>query len=220
MSDSTSPVPENPTGGGAAQNQDAADLDAVRKVKDAHERIRKELEKTIVGLDEVIDQLLISVFARGHCLLVGVPGLAKTLLISSVAKCLSLSFNRIQFTPDLMPADITGTEVIQEDRATGNARLQVPQRSDLRERDPGRRDQPDAAQDAGRAPRGDAGAPGHRRRHRSHELDQPRSSCSPPRTPSSRRAPIPLPEAQLDRFMFMVKVAYPSDGRGAPASST
>ena len=90
-----------------------SDVAAAKKVKEAHAALRAELSKVIVGLDEVIDQLLISIFARGHCLLVGVPGLAKTLLISTVAKTLSLSFNRIQFTPDLMPADITGTEVIQ-----------------------------------------------------------------------------------------------------------
>ena len=95
------------------------DLASAARVREAHARIKAELRKAIVGLDEVIDQLLISIFARGHCLLVGVPGLAKTLLISTLAKSLSLSFNRIQFTPDLMPADITGTEVIQEDKATG-----------------------------------------------------------------------------------------------------
>jgi MoxR-like ATPase len=96
-----------------------SDVEAAQRVKDAHTKIRKELSKVIVGLDDVIDQLLISIFARGHCLLVGVPGLAKTLLISTLARSLSLSFSRIQFTPDLMPADITGTEVIQEDRTTG-----------------------------------------------------------------------------------------------------
>ncbi len=113
MSDVTPPV--DPTGGGLS----ADDIAAAKRVQEAHRILRAELGKTIVGLDQVIDQLLISIFARGHCLLVGVPGLAKTLLISTVARCLSLSFNRIQFTPDLMPADITGTEVIQEDRATG-----------------------------------------------------------------------------------------------------
>ena len=105
-----------------------------------------------------------AMFARGHCLLVGVPGLAKTLMIRTLADALSLEFSRIQFTPDLMPSDITGTEVIQEDKLTGVRELQVSARADLRQRDPGRRDQPHAAQDAGRAAGGDAGAPGHRRR--------------------------------------------------------
>ena len=101
----------------------ADDVAAAARVKAAHDRIKAELRKGIVGLDAVIEELLVSIFARGHCLLVGVPGLAKTLLISTLARSLSLSFNRIQFTPDLMPADITGTEVIQEDKATGTRNL-------------------------------------------------------------------------------------------------
>ena len=104
-------------------------------------------------------------FARGHCLLVGVPGLAKTLMIRTLADALTLDFSRIQFTPDLMPADITGTEVIQEDKQSGTRRVQVPPRPDLRQRDPGRRDQPHAAQDAVGPAGGDAGVPDHRRRH-------------------------------------------------------
>ena len=96
-----------------------ADLEAVRRLKDAHRQIRTELAKAIVGQDKVIDELLISIFARGHCLLVGVPGLAKTLMIHSLADCLSLTFNRIQFTPDLMPSDIIGTEILRDDKVTG-----------------------------------------------------------------------------------------------------
>ncbi|MFO7899390.1 MAG: AAA family ATPase, partial [Planctomycetota bacterium] len=88
-------------------------------MKDSYAAIRKELSNVIVGMDQVIDELLISIFSRGHCILEGVPGLAKTLLISTLARSLSLSFHRIQFTPDLMPSDITGTEVIQDDQATG-----------------------------------------------------------------------------------------------------
>ncbi|NQT20807.1 MAG: AAA family ATPase, partial [Planctomycetes bacterium] len=95
------------------------DIEAVQKLKDAYGQIRAEMAKVIVGQDKVLEELLISVFARGHCLLVGVPGLAKTLMISTLARCLKLTFNRIQFTPDLMPSDITGTEVIVEDKTTG-----------------------------------------------------------------------------------------------------
>ena len=95
---------------------DAVSMDELRA---AYERIRAELGKVIVGQHEVVDQLLIALFAGGHCILEGVPGLAKTRMISTLARGLGLSFNRIQFTPDLMPSDITGTEVIQEDRATG-----------------------------------------------------------------------------------------------------
>ena len=95
---------------------DSGDLETVQKLREAYDRIRAELGKVIVGQEEVLEQILISIFARGHSLLVGVPGLAKTLIISTLARCLSLSFSRIQFTPDLMPSDITGTEVIQEDK--------------------------------------------------------------------------------------------------------
>src|SRR5271170_4062725 len=95
------------------------DVQAVQKLNEAYRRITGELGKRIVGQQRVIEELLIALFARGHCLLVGVPGLAKTLMIRTLADTLSLKFNRIQFTPDLMPSDITGTEVIQEDKATG-----------------------------------------------------------------------------------------------------
>src|SRR5262245_4355873 len=92
------------------------DLSAIERLNDGYRRIRKELAKSIVGQERVLEELLISIFARGHCLLVGVPGLAKTLMIRTLADSLSLSFSRVQFTPDLMPSDITGTEVLQEDK--------------------------------------------------------------------------------------------------------
>ncbi|MBL8754941.1 MAG: AAA family ATPase, partial [Planctomycetes bacterium] len=95
------------------------DLEQVDKLRKAYAAMKTEIQKVIVGQDHVVDELFMALFCRGHCLLIGVPGLAKTLLISTLAKVLNLSFNRIQFTPDLMPSDITGTEIIQEDRATG-----------------------------------------------------------------------------------------------------
>ena len=98
----------------------ANDLDAVQKLKSAFDSIRKQLSNVIVGQDKVIEELLIALFSRGHCILEGVPGLAKTLMISTLAKSLSLAVSRIQFTPDLMPSDITGTEVIEENRRTGS----------------------------------------------------------------------------------------------------
>ena len=101
-------------------NVDGGDLEAVERLRQAVADIKSELGKVIVGQEEVIDQLLMAVLSRGHCLLMGVPGLAKTLMISTLSRTLNLSFNRIQFTPDLMPSDITGTEVIQEDRTTGH----------------------------------------------------------------------------------------------------
>ena len=94
------------------------DLEAAKKLNEAYQRLKDELAKVIVGQEAVIDQVLTAIFARGHGLLVGVPGLAKTLLISTLSRALSLSFNRIQFTPDLMPSDITGTDILQEDPET------------------------------------------------------------------------------------------------------
>src|SRR2546421_22828 len=95
------------------------DLEQVEKLRKAYASMKEEMRKVIVGQDQVVDELFMALFCRGHCLLIGVPGLAKTLMISTLSRVLSLSFNRIQFTPDLMPSDITGTEVIQEDRASG-----------------------------------------------------------------------------------------------------
>src|SRR6478672_5604311 len=94
------------------------DIVALQRLRTAYDTIRAEIGRVVIGQNDVIEELLIAVFARGHCVLVGVPGLAKTLLVSTLARTLSLSFKRIQFTPDLMPADITGTEIIQEDPVT------------------------------------------------------------------------------------------------------
>jgi MoxR-like ATPase len=102
---------------------EADDVKAVEKLGEARDAIVAELRKVIVGMDDVIDEMMIAIFARGHCLLVGVPGLAKTLLVSSLAQTMSLSFKRIQFTPDLMPSDITGTELLQEDPETHERRF-------------------------------------------------------------------------------------------------
>ena len=99
------------------------DLKAVEALAKARASVVEQIEKRVVGQRDVVDHLLISLFSRGHCLFVGVPGLAKTLLISTLAEVLNLSFNRIQFTPDLMPSDITGTDVLEEDKATGRREL-------------------------------------------------------------------------------------------------
>src|SRR3954471_1693420 len=95
------------------------DMAVAPQLREALDNIKRQLARVIVGQNEVIEELLIALFSRGHCILEGVPGLAKTLMISTLAKCLSLDFSRIQFTPDLMPADITGTEIIEENRSTG-----------------------------------------------------------------------------------------------------
>ncbi|MDJ0523335.1 MAG: MoxR family ATPase [Planctomycetota bacterium] len=185
-----------------------ADLDAAKRVKDAHDRIRSELSKVIVGLDEVIDQLLISIFARGHCLLVGVPGLAKTLLISTLSRSLSLSFNRIQFTPDLMPADITGTEVIQEDKTTGERGFKFikgPIFANVI-----------LADEINRTPPKTQAALLEAMQERQVSAGGKKHVLTPPffvlatQNPIEQEGTYPLPEAQLDRFMFLVKVEYPS----------
>src|SRR5271157_3813688 len=94
------------------------DIQAIQRLRDAFKKISDQLDRVIVGQDQVIEELLIALFSRGHCILEGVPGLAKTLMISTLSKSLALDFSRIQFTPDLMPSDITGTEVIEENRST------------------------------------------------------------------------------------------------------
>src|SRR5206468_7372688 len=101
-------------------NLSGDDLAAIPRLRAAFAQIKRQLSRVIVGQDQVIEELLIALFSRGHCILEGVPGLAKTLMISTLAKTLSLAFSRIQFTPDLMPSDITGTEVIEENRSTGH----------------------------------------------------------------------------------------------------
>ncbi len=122
-------------------------------------RITGELRKVIVGQENVVEQALIALFAGGNCLLIGVPGLAKTLLVHTLSRALDLKFSRIQFTPDLMPSDVTGTDVIQDDPETGQRKLAFMAGPDLRERAARRRNQPHATQDAVRPARGDAGAP-------------------------------------------------------------
>src|SRR5258708_32820601 len=111
--------PKNPEPANPDTNIAQQDLESVRRLRDAFKNIKQQLSRVIVGQDEVIEELLIALFSRGHCILEGVPGLAKTLMISTLSNCLSLDFSRIQFTPDLMPADITGTEVIAENKSTG-----------------------------------------------------------------------------------------------------
>jgi len=102
-----------------ATSEKSGDVEAIQRLTETFKKIKNEMAKVIVGQEEIVEQLLISLFARGHCLLIGVPGLAKTLMIKTLADILDLKFSRIQFTPDLMPSDITGTEIIEEDMSTG-----------------------------------------------------------------------------------------------------
>jgi len=138
------------------------DLAAVGRLKEAFAKLKAEMAKVIVGQHAVLEELMIAIFARGHCLLIGVPGLAKTLMIHTLADALNLSYNRIQFTPDLMPSDITGTEVIQEDKATGVRQfkfLRGPVFANIVLADEINRTPP---KDPGRPAGGDAGAAGDR----------------------------------------------------------
>ena len=102
-----------------AVDAEEREAQAIQGLANAYSRMRQEIGKVIIGQQEIVDQLLVALFSRGHCLLVGVPGLAKTLLVSTISQILQLSFRRIQFTPDLMPSDITGTDVLQDDPESG-----------------------------------------------------------------------------------------------------
>src|SRR6185295_17634462 len=174
----------------------------------AFKSIRESLGKVIVGQDKVIEELLIALFSGGHCLLVGVPGLAKTLMISTLARSLSLSFSRIQFTPDLMPSDITGTEVIQEDRATGERRfrfLKGPIFTNLLLADEINRTPPKTQAALLEAMQEIQVTAGGER----HDLPRPFMVLAT-QNPIEQEGTYPLPEAQLDRFMFRINVDYPS----------
>ncbi len=198
------PAGEAPSGAGGASEDDLA---AVQALNEGYQRIRSEMAKAIVGQEEVLEQLLVCLFARGHCLLVGVPGLAKTLMVSTLARCLSLSFSRIQFTPDLMPSDITGTEVIQEDRATGTRRFQFlpgPIFANVVLADEINRTPPKTQAALLEAMQERQVTAGGKR----HPLEEPFFVLAT-QNPIEQEGTYPLPEAQLDRFMFMVLVDYP-----------
>jgi MoxR-like ATPase len=185
-----------------------SDLDAVKKLQEAHGRIRKEMAKVIVGQETVIDQLLMCIFARGHGILEGVPGLAKTLMVSTLAKCLSLQFNRIQFTPDLMPTDITGTEVIQENKTTGVREfrfLKGPIFANIILADEINRTPPKTQAALLEAMQEHQVTAGGTR----HALEQPFFVLAT-QNPIEQEGTYPLPEAQQDRFMFKVFVGYPT----------
>jgi len=186
-----------------------SDVGQVEALQQAYETLQREIRRVVVGQDEVVEQVLISIFARGHSLLVGVPGLAKTLLVSSLARSLSLSFARIQFTPDLMPADITGTEVIQDDLATGERQFKFLRGPLFRH--------VVLADEINRTPPKTQAALLEAMQERSvsiggqtHPLPEPFFVLAT-QNPIEQEGTYPLPEAQLDRFLFNVIVDYPSD---------
>jgi MoxR-like ATPase len=187
----------------------ADELAAVEKLQQGYHNMKSELGKVIVGQEAVIEELLIALFCKGHALLVGVPGLAKTLLISTLSKTLGLSFNRIQFTPDLMPSDITGTEVFEEDKTTGSRQMRFvrgPIFANVILADEINRTPPKtqaALLEAMQEHQVTAGG-------KMHRLPQPFFVLAT-QNPIEQEGTYPLPEAQLDRFMFNINVGYPSE---------
>jgi MoxR-like ATPase len=183
-----------------------SDLTAVENLNTAYEKIKSEIGKVIIGQEQVIEQLLISLLSAGHCLLVGVPGLAKTLLISTLARVLNLKFSRIQFTPDLMPSDITGTEIIEEDRTTGKRGFRFvkgPVFANIILADEINRTPPKtqaALLETMQEKQVTIGGT-------THPLEQP-SFVLATQVPFEQEGTYPLPEAQQDRFMFSVLMDY------------
>jgi len=185
------------------------DLAAVQRLRDAFANLKAEMGKVIVGQQSVLEELLIAIFARGHCLLIGVPGLAKTLMIHTLADALNLTYNRIQFTPDLMPSDITGTEVIQEDKATGVRQfkfLRGPVFANLVLADEINRTPPKTQAALLEAMQERQVTVGGER----HRLPDPFFVLAT-QNPIEQEGTYPLPEAQLDRFMLNVLVDYPEE---------
>ncbi len=186
----------------------ASDQPLLALMRDAHQRLRQEIGKVIIGQEEVVDQLLMAIFCRSHALLVGVPGLAKTLMVSTLAQALHLSFKRIQFTPDLMPSDITGTEVIQDDPATKLRMfkfLKGPIFANIILADEINRTPPKtqaALLEAMQERKISIGGEDHR-------LPVPFFVLAT-QNPIEQEGTYPLPEAQLDRFLFLIRVDYPT----------
>ncbi|CAN5220321.1 MoxR family ATPase [soil metagenome] len=185
-----------------------SDLAAIKRLQTAYVDLKKQLGRVIVGQDEVIEELLIAMFSRGHCMLEGVPGLAKTLMISTLAKCLSLDFSRIQFTPDLMPADITGTDFIEKNPVTGSVDIKFrpgPIFANIV-----------LADEINRTPPRTQAALLEAMQERTVSVGRVRHKLASPffvlatQNPIEQEGTYPLPEAQLDRFMFKVFVTYPS----------
>ena len=195
--------------GDTAADVTPSDLEAVAEIARAREAIAAEIGKRIVGQKQVVEQLLIALFARGHCLFVGVPGLAKTLLISTLAESLNLHFQRIQFTPDLMPSDITGTDVLEEDHTTGKRVFRFihgPIFTNLL-----------LADEINRTPPKTQAALLQSMQEYQVTAGGQTFELSPPfqvfatQNPIEQEGTYPLPEAQLDRFMLQVDVGYPSE---------
>jgi MoxR-like ATPase len=186
----------------------AADVQAVKEIAAAYERMADQIGKVIVGQHHVVEEMIMALFSRGHCLLVGVPGLAKTLLVSTVSRIMHLSFKRIQFTPDLMPSDITGTDILQDDPETGRRKfsfLPGPLFANMILADEINRTPPKtqaALLEAMQEHNVTAGG-------QTYKLPEPFFVLAT-QNPIEQEGTYPLPEAQQDRFMFNIKVEYPT----------
>ncbi len=184
-----------------------ADVAAARYLAETYHQLQAELSKVIVGQNRVIEELLIAIFARGHCLMQGVPGLAKTLLVSTLAGAMDLTFHRIQFTPDLMPSDITGTDILQEDPDTGRRKFEFqrgPIFANMLLADEINRTPPKTQSALLQAMQERQTTVGNR----TFDLPSPFFVLAT-QNPIEQEGTYPLPEAQLDRFMFMTMVHYP-----------
>ncbi len=185
------------------------DLEAVEKLNEARNKIKNEIKKVIVGQERVINELLVALLSNGHCLLIGVPGLAKTLMISTISRILDLKFNRIQFTPDLMPSDITGTEIIQENVSTGERTFRFvkgPIFANIVLADEINRTPPKTQSALLQAMQEHEVTAGSE----TYKLTEPFFVLAT-QNPIELEGTYPLPEAQLDRFMFNIYVDYPSE---------
>ncbi|HAB10713.1 MAG TPA: AAA family ATPase [Planctomycetaceae bacterium] len=195
-------------GAGESAGDGGVDSESIERLNAAYLKIREQMGRVIVGQDSVIEQLLIALFSRGHCMLEGVPGLAKTLMISTLSRSLSMGFARIQFTPDLMPSDITGTEVLQENRETGERAFRFIEGPLFHE--------VILADEINRTPPKTQAALLEAMQERQVTVGRERHELSDPffvlatQNPIEQEGTYPLPEAQQDRFMFKVVVDYPS----------
>jgi MoxR-like ATPase len=192
---------------GTASPATTSDLEAITRLGEARKKLKAEIAKVIIGQEHIVDDLLTALFARGHCLMIGVPGLAKTLMVRTISSAIDLGFNRIQFTPDLMPSDITGTDIIEEDRTTGGRTfrfVQGPVFANILLADEINRTPPktqaallQAMQELQVTVSG-----------RTYDLPKPFFVLAT-QNPIEQEGTYPLPEAQLDRFMFDIRIGYP-----------
>ena len=196
---------KNPLMSGAGTDDDLA---AITKLGASRTKLKTEIAKVIIGQEHVVDDLLTAMFSRGHCLMIGVPGLAKTLMVSTIARAIDLAFKRIQFTPDLMPSDITGTEILEEDKTTGSRQFKFvkgPVFANILLADEINRTPPktqaallQAMQELQVTVGGET-----------YDLPQPFFVLAT-QNPIEQEGTYPLPEAQLDRFMFDIRIGYPT----------